>query len=245
MSIRRKQPLSDAADAMIPSRIRYELAFPHPEEADENGIVAYGGDLSPSRLLLAYRSGIFPWYSVGDPILWWSPDPRLVLHLDDFKLRKSLRKKLKHFEIRFDTAFGDVIRACAVTPRPGQEGTWILPEMVEAYEVLHAMGHAHSVEAWQEGKLVGGLYGVAVGGLFCGESMFSHVSDASKAALAALVAHLKARGFEMIDAQVPTEHLKSMGAVEVGRGDFLQSLYRLRDKSIMGFAGNENLQELP
>jgi len=230
---------------MIPRRIRYELAFPSPEEADENGIVAYGGDLSPSRLLLAYRSGIFPWYSAGDPILWWSPDPRLVLNLEDFKLRKSLRKRLKHFEIRFDTAFGDVIRACATAPREGQEGTWILPEMIEAYEVLHAMGYAHSVEAWQEGRLVGGLYGVAVGGLFCGESMFSRVSDASKAALAALVAHLKVRGFEMIDAQVPTAHLKSLGAVEMRRSDFLRRLHQLRDKSTIGFADHENVQELP
>jgi leucyl/phenylalanyl-tRNA---protein transferase len=216
--------------------IRYELAFPHPEEADENGIVAFGGDLSPSRLMLAYRSGIFPWYSAGDPILWWSPNPRLVLNLDDFKLRKSLRKKLKHFQIRFNTAFSEVIRSCALTPRPGQEGTWLLPEMVEAYEALHAMGYAHSVEAWQGETLVGGLYGIEVGGMFCGESMFSHVSDASKAALAALVEHLKARGFEMIDAQVPTEHLKSLGAIEVERDFFLQRLYALRNKSAIGFA---------
>lgn len=216
---------------MIPQQIRYELAFPDPRDADENGIVAFGGDLSPSRLLLAYRSGIFPWYSKGDPILWWSPDPRLILNLDDFKLRKSLRKRLKHFEIRFDTAFGDVIRACAAVPRPGQEGTWIVPEMIEAYEVLHAMGYAHSVEAWQDGKLVGGLYGVAVGGMFCGESMFSRVKDASKAALAALVEHLKARGFEMIDAQVPTEHLKSLGAIEVSRDYFLSRLKQLLEKS--------------
>ena len=227
--------------AMIPRRIRYELAFPHPEEADENGIVAYGGDLSPSRLLLAYRSGIFPWYSAGDPILWWSPDPRLVLNLEDFRLRKSLRKRLKYFEIRFDTAFGDVIRACATAPREGQEGTWILPEMIETYEVLHAMGYAHSVEAWQDDRLVGGLYGVEVGGLFCGESMFSRVSDASKAALAALVEHLKARGFELIDAQVPTAHLKSLGAVEISRGDFLRRLHRLRDKSTIRFADHAKM----
>ncbi|WP_345985155.1 leucyl/phenylalanyl-tRNA--protein transferase [Sulfurimonas sp. HSL-1656] len=220
---------------MIPQQIRYELAFPDPRDADESGIVAFGGDLSPSRLLLAYRSGIFPWYSKGDPILWWSPDPRFILNLEDFVLRRSLRKRLKHFEIRFNTAFGDVVRACATTPRPGQEGSWILPEMVEAYEVLHAMGHAHSVEAWQEGRLVGGLYGVEVGGMFCGESMFAHVSDASKAAFAALVEHLKARGFEMIDAQVPTEHLKSLGAIEVSRDYFLMRLEQLRDKGIMGF----------
>lgn len=217
------------------NRIRYELSFPDPEDADENGIVAFGGDLSPSRLMLAYRSGIFPWYSEGDPILWWSPDPRLILNLDDFKLRRSLRKRLKRFEIRFDTAFSEVIRACSTVPRPGQEGTWILPEMIEAYEALHALGYAHSVEAWQDGRLVGGLYGVAVGGTFCGESMFSHVSDASKAALAALVAHLKARGFEMIDAQVPTEHLKSLGAIEVSRTYFLKRLHELGSKDVAGF----------
>ena len=223
--------------------IRYELAFPHPEEADENGIVAFGGDLSPSRLLLAYRSGIFPWYSKGDPILWWSPDPRFVLDLKAFKLRRSLRKRLKHFEIRFDTAFRDVIRACAAIPREGQKGSWILPEMVEAYEELHAMGYAHSVEAWQEGKLVGGLYGVEIGGMFCGESMFSYVSDASKAAFAALVEHLLVRGFEMIDAQVPTEHLRSLGAVEVDRETFLQSLYELRNKNVIKFAESIGTEE--
>jgi len=211
---------------MIP-QIRYELVFPDPESADENGIVAFGGDLGPSRLMLAYRSGIFPWYSEGDPILWWSPDPRLVLHLDDFILRRSLNKRLKHFEIRFDTAFEEVMRRCAKTPRPGQTGSWILPEMIEAYSVLHGMGYAHSVEAWQEGRLVGGLYGVAVGGMFCGESMFSEVSDASKAAFAALVEHLKAKGFSLIDAQVPTAHLKSLGAVEVPRRRYLEMLGEL------------------
>jgi len=217
---------------MIDRHIRYELAFPDPNDADEYGIVAFGGDLSPSRLMLAYRKGIFPWYSAGDPILWWSPTPRLVLKLEDFKLRKSLRKRLKHFEIRFDSAFGEVIRACSVTPRPGQKGSWILPEMIEAYEELHALGYAHSVEAWQEGKLVGGLYGVAVGGMFCGESMFAHVNDASKAAFAALVEHLKSQGFEMIDAQVPTEHLKSLGAIEIDREDFLERLSLLASMTV-------------
>jgi len=216
---------------MLP-QIRYELSFPHPESANEHGIVAYGGDLSPSRILLAYRSGIFPWYSHGDPILWWSPDPRLILDLDDFKLRKSLRKRLKHFEIRFDTAFEEVMRACATIPRTDQDGSWILEEMIEAYTVLHGMGYAHSVEAYQDGKLVGGLYGVAIGGVFCGESMFATVSDASKVAFAALVAHLKAWGFDFIDAQVPTDHLKSLGAVEVSRGEFLGRLYENRDASV-------------
>ena len=218
---------------MIQRHIRYELAFPDPNDADENGIVAFGGDLTPSRLMLAYRNGIFPWYSAGDPILWWSPDPRFILNLDDFKLRKSLRKRMKHFDIRYDTAFGEVIRACAAVPRPGQEGTWILPEVVDAYEELYAMGYAHSVEAWQEGRLVGGLYGVVVGAVFCGESMFSHVSDASKSALAHLVEHLKARGFEMIDSQIPTEHLRSLGAIEVPRYYYLERLAELQRKDVI------------
>ncbi len=208
---------------MIP-QIRYELSFPHPNSADESGIVAWGGDLSPNRLLLAYRSGIFPWYSEGDPILWWSPDPRLILNLDDFKLRRSLKKRLKHFEIHIDTAFGEVIRECGATPREGQDGSWILPEIVEAYEVLHAMGYAHSIEAYRDSRLVGGLYGVAIGGIFCGESMFSHVNDASKVAFAYLVEHLKLWGYEFIDAQVPTLHVKSLGGVEISRELFLQRL---------------------
>lgn len=215
---------------IVPAQIRYELAFPDPRDADENGIVAFGGDLSPSRLLLAYRSGIFPWYSEGDPILWWSPDPRLVMNLEDFRLRKSLKKRMKHFDITFDTAFAEVMRNCARIPRSGQNATWILPEIVEAYTTLHTMGHAHSVEAWQNGKLVGGLYGVTVGGVFCGESMFAYVSDASKSAFAVLVEHLKSRGFEMIDAQVPTDHLKRLGATEVSRDFFLYRLEELSGK---------------
>lgn len=217
---------------MIPRIESYRLSFPNPEEASEEGIVAYGGDLSPSRLMLAYRSGIFPWYSAGDPILWWSPDPRLIMNLDDFKLRRSLQKKLKCFEFRFDTTFAEVMRQCSMIERPGQEGSWILDEMIEAYTVLHGMGYAHSVEAYQDGKLVGGLYGVVVGRIFCGESMFAKVSDASKAAFAVLVAHLKAWGFDFIDCQVPTEHLKSLGAVEVPRETFLECLARSRDGSV-------------
>lgn len=214
------------------TQIRYDLSFPHPSAATEEGILAFGGDLNPSRLLLAYRSGIFPWYSSGDPILWWSPDPRLILNLEDFKLRRSLRKRLKHFEYRFDSAFEEVMRHCAKTPRPGQNGSWILDEVIEAYTVLHGMGRAHSVEAYHKGELVGGLYGVAVGRVFCGESMFSHVSDASKAAFAVLVAHLKAWGFDFIDCQIPTEHLKSLGAIEVSRDYFLQRLDAAKDLSV-------------
>lgn len=208
---------------MIP-KLSYHLSFPDPRTAGEEGIVAYGGDLSPSRLMLAYRKGIFPWYSKGDPILWWSPDPRLVLELGDFRLRRSLRKKLSSFEVRFDTAFSDVIRECASIPRRGQKGSWIVPEMVEAYENLYGMGYAHSVEAYQDGILVGGLYGVCVGRVFCGESMFARVPDASKVAFAALVERLKTLGFAFIDCQVPTEHLKSLGAKEISRDEFLLRL---------------------
>lgn len=208
---------------MIP-KLTYHLSFPNPLDASEEGIVAYGGDLSPSRLMLAYRLGIFPWYSAKDPILWWSPDPRLILELDEFKLSRSLRKKIPQFEVRFDTAFSEVIRECSIAPRTGQSGSWIVPEMIEAYEELHALGYAHSVEAYQEGILVGGLYGVNVGGVFCGESMFAKVSDASKVAFAVLVNRLREWGYDFIDCQVPTNHLKSLGAKEVSRKIFLQRL---------------------
>ena len=217
---------------MIPKIESYRLSFPDPSTATEEGILAYGGDLNPSRLMLAYRSGIFPWYSKGDPILWWSPDPRLILNLDDFKLRRSLKKRLKQFEYRFDTAFTEVMRSCSMIKRPGQEGSWILDEVIEAYEELYGMGYAHSVEAYQDGKLVGGLYGVAVGKVFCGESMFAKVNDASKAAFAVLIAHLKAWGFDFIDCQIPTEHLKSLGAVEVSRDEFLTRLKESRDETV-------------
>jgi len=217
---------------MIP-KLTYQLSFPSPLSASAEGIVAYGGDLSPSRIMLAYRLGIFPWYSLGDPILWWSPDPRLILELEDFKLHRSLRKKFPHFEIRFDTAFSEVIHECAKMTRRGQKGSWIVPEMIEAYEELHALGYAHSVEAYQNGLLVGGLYGVSVGGVFCGESMFAKVSDASKVAFAALVDRLKERGYDYIDCQVPTDHLKSLGAKEVSREYFLERLNHSCESCVM------------
>jgi len=201
---------------MIP-KLPHHLAFPDPRSASEEGIVAFGGDLSPSRLMMAYRMGIFPWYSPGDPILWWSPDPRLILVPAEFKLHRSLRKKLHSFDIRFDTAFSEVIRECARIPRKKQKGSWIVPEMVDAYEELFALGYAHSVEAYRDGELVGGLYGVLVGKVFCGESMFAKVSDASKAALAALIAKTEEWEIDFIDCQVPTQHLKSLGAKEVSR----------------------------
>lgn len=213
-------------------KLDYRHEFPHPNEANEDGIVAFGGDLNPTRLYKAYREGIFPWYAKGDPILWWSPDPRLILHLDDFKLRKSLQKRMKHFDVRFDTAFEEVLNRCSSVYRPGQEGTWLQPELIEAMTALHALGRAHSVEAYYEGELVGGLYGVTVGRVFCGESMFAAKSDASKVAFAVLVEKLKEWGYAFIDAQVPTDHLKSLGAIEVYRDYFLKLLYENRDKDV-------------
>ena len=204
--------------------IGYELSFPPVDTATPEGLLAYGGDLSPNRLLLAYRSGIFPWYNSNDPILWWSPDPRLVLFLDEFILRKSLKKRMKHFEIRYDTAFAKVMQECGSIVREGQKGSWIIPEIIEAYSVLNDMGYAHSIEAWQEGELVGGLYGIAIGKMFFGESMFAKVSDASKVAFAHLVQRLKEEGFDMIDCQISSEHLKSLGAREISREEFLKRL---------------------
>lgn len=208
---------------MIPY-IRYEFSFPDVESATPDGLLAYGGDLSPNRLLLAYRKGIFPWYNAGDPILWWSPNPRLVLFLDEFKLRKSLKKRFKHFEIRYDTAFREVMRECGGISREGQKGSWIIPEVIEAYGVLFDMGYAHSIEAWQEGRLVGGLYGIVIGKMFFGESMFAKVSDASKVAFATLIERLKAEGFKVIDCQIPSAHLKSLGAREISRQEFTELL---------------------
>ena len=207
---------------MIP-RLTSNLSFPDPRTASE-GIVAYGGDLTASRVMMAYHMGIFPWYGIDDPIIWWSPDPRLILELDDFKLHKSLRKKIPQFEIRFDTAFSQVIRECGAMHRRGQGGSWIIPEIINAYEILHSMGHAHSVEAYQDGILVGGLYGMSVGRVFCGESMFAKVSDASKVAFSVLIERLKEWGYDFIDCQVPTDHLKSLGAKEVSREYFLERL---------------------
>src|SRR5436309_2899853 len=170
-------------------RLVEELVFPPPEYADPSGLLAVGGDLSSERLLEAYRLGIFPWYSEDQPILWWSPDPRLILELNDFKPSRSLRKTIRKgiFQVSFDRAFEDVIRACASVPREGQRGTWITPEMQEAYIDLHGLGYAHSVESWLQGKLAGGIYGVSLGKAFFGESMFQRVSNASKVALAMLV----------------------------------------------------------
>jgi leucyl/phenylalanyl-tRNA--protein transferase len=195
---------------------------------EPNGLLAAGGDLSPDRLLEGYRQGIFPWYSEGDPILWWSPDPRMVLYPAELKISRSLGKTLRNrrYEVRFDSAFGKVIERCAA-PRTGEPGTWIGEAMIAAYLELHRMGYAHSVETWIDGELAGGLYGVALGGVFFGESMFSRARDASKIALAALVAHLKATDFGLIDCQMHTRHLETLGAREIPRARFSRLLEEL------------------
>ncbi|HZV55801.1 MAG TPA: leucyl/phenylalanyl-tRNA--protein transferase [Rhodocyclaceae bacterium] len=208
-----------------------EPVFPPVTKAltEPNGLLAAGGDLAPERILAAYRRGIFPWYSAGEPILWWSPDPRMVLFPSALKISRSLAKVLRNgdYEVRLDTAFAVVIGACAATPRAGQSGTWITPAMQAAYCRLHELGYAHSVETWMDGKLVGGLYGMALGGVFYGESMFSHHRDASKIALAHLCEHLKRREFGIIDCQMETTHLASLGARPIPRSDFVALIHRL------------------
>ncbi len=201
------------------------LVFPPPEQAVE-GLLAVGGDLSPERLLLAYRSGIFPWYDEGLPILWHSPDPRCILAVDRLHVGRTLRRTMAKgtYEVRFDHAFDQVIRACKSTPRAGQDGTWITDEMEEAYRRLHAMGYAHSVECWQGGELAGGLYGVSLGRMFFGESMFSWQPNASKVALVALAERVARWDFPIIDAQVATPHTLAMGAEEWPRARFLAVL---------------------
>lgn len=200
--------------------------FPHPELAEPDGLLAVGGDLSTERLLNAYRQGIFPWYGEGDPILWWSPDPRLVLDPRHILISKSLARTLKKnlFRITIDSAFEDVINRCARAVRPGPSGTWIVPAMRSAYIRLHRAGLAHSVEAWQDNQLVGGLYGVSMGSAFFGESMFAAQRDASKVCLVYLAALLRAWDFDCIDCQVTTEHLLSLGAAEIPRTLFLERL---------------------
>jgi leucyl/phenylalanyl-tRNA--protein transferase len=207
-------------------RLVDEPIFPPPDYADPSGLLAVGGDLSKERLLEAYRLGIFPWYSDDQPILWWSPDPRLVLDLKDFGISRSLRKTLKKgvFQVTFDHAFEQVIQACAVVPRAAQNGTWITEEMQEAYINLHGLGYAHSVESWFGGKLAGGLYGVSLGKAFFGESMFHLKTDASKVALATLVEKLKSWDFHFIDSQMTTEHMVRLGAKELPRRIFLKRL---------------------
>lgn len=204
--------------------------FPDPSRAltSPNGLLAFGGDLSPARLLAAYSSGIFPWFSEGEPILWWSPDPRCVMQTDALQINRSLRRQLakKSWQLTVDHAFQRVMEGCAA-PRGRETGTWIVSAMIEAYVALHTLGHAHSVEVWDGERLVGGIYGVAVGKLFCGESMFSAESGGSKVALIALAHLLRDMGFPLIDTQVINPHTMSLGAHEIPRVQFLQEVARL------------------
>lgn len=212
-----------------------DTPFPHPDSAwtptdPAPGLLAAGATLDTARLLSAYRQGIFPWFSAGQPILWWSPNPRMVLPLENFRLHRSLRKTISRFryvsscEIKVDTAFDQVIAACAAQPRSGQHGTWIVPEMIKAYLRMHEQGHAHSVETWVDGELVGGLYCISIGTALFGESMFARQTDASKIALAALVCIGRRHGVPWIDCQQNTQHLSSLGGIEIPRFQFLKTL---------------------
>lgn len=224
---------------MIPW-LRANTPFPPVEQAldEPSGLLAAGADLSPRRLLDAYRHGIFPWYSEGQPILWWSTNPRMVLFTDELHVGESLRKVLrkKPFEVRINTAFRTVMEQCAAPRAASRAGTWIMPEMIDAYERLHDLGHAHSIESWQDGELVGGLYGVQIGRMFFGESMFTHVSNASKVALVHLVQRLRPAGFPMIDCQQETAHLASLGARPVSRADFATRIAALVQMPAAPFA---------
>ena len=225
-------------------RLDDRLIFPDPSLA-EDGLLAVGGDLEPERLLLAYRSGIFPWYEEGQPILWHSPDPRMVLEAERLHVPASLKKEIKRepYRLTLDTAFRDVIEACAATPRPREAGTWITPDMIEAYVELHRLGYAHSAEAWQEESLAGGLYGVSLGCAFFGESMFARRPDASKIAFVALVEQLRKWGITLIDSQVHTEHLERFGAKEWPRKRYLAALRKALERptrrGTWSFSGGE------
>lgn len=206
--------------------------FPNPREAKDDGLLAWGGDLSCQRLLNAYYNGIFPWSSKDDPLLWWSPNPRLLLFPSDFKISKSLSKSRKKFTIKYNSDFEAVIKKCSTLRIEQRNGTWISTPMINSYLDLHHLGHAKSIECYQDEELVGGLYGVMVGSVFCGESMFSTVSDASKIALLELCEVMQKSGGEFIDCQMPTEHLLSLGAKVVTRNDYLDLLFKCRDKKV-------------
>lgn len=215
----------------------HNLHFPPIERASPEGLLAVGGDLSPQRLIAAYRHGVFPWYSDGQPILWWSPDPRAVLLPEQFKVSRSLGKTIRSgkYTVTLDRAFRDVMLACAGPRRDENAGTWITAEMIEAYIRLHEMGYAHSVETWRDGQLVGGLYGVSLGAVFFGESMFSHATDASKIALARLAGQLHRWAFHFIDCQLPSDHLNGLGVESVPRARFVALLAKaLKTKDRVG-----------
>jgi leucyl/phenylalanyl-tRNA--protein transferase len=212
-------------------RLDDRLVFP-PVHLAEDGLLALGGDLKPERVLLGYAQGIFPWYAENLPILWHSPDPRMVMTTRDLVIDRSLRKAVRRapYRLAMDTAFADVLAGCATAPRPGQSGTWLIPDMVEAYGKLHELGFAHSIEAWQDDTLVGGLYGVSLGAAFFGESMFAKAPDASKIAFCACVRQLDRWGIGLIDCQVHTEHLERFGAYEVPRQSYMELLKRALDE---------------
>lgn len=222
-----------------------QIAFPRVELAEPDGLLAVGGDLTPARLIHAYTLGIFPWYSQGSPILWWSPDPRLVLFPEDFHLPRSLRRTLnsRRFRITFDTCFSEVVTACAAAQRPQGAGTWLVPEMQRAYNLLHRAGLAHSVEVWEGQDLAGGLYGIALGRVFFGESMFYSRPNASKVALVNLVGLLRSRGFIMLDCQQTTEHMLRFGAREIPRSLFIRLLQQGLEMS--GEGGRPEVRPAP
>jgi leucyl/phenylalanyl-tRNA--protein transferase len=217
---------------LIPQVNRYSYTFPNPRDASREGLVAWGGDLNPNRILSAYRQGIFPWYNDNDPILWWSPDPRLVLFFDDLKISKSLQRNLNKYEVRFDTNFKKVVQKCRDIRLLKNENTWILEEVIEKYTEIHKMGFAMSAETYYDGELVGGLYGILMGRVFCGESMFALKSDASKVALVRTAQKLQYEGYDFIDCQVPSDHLKSLGAKEISRDQFLDMLEKSLNKEL-------------
>ena len=221
--------------------------FPPADRANKDGLLAFGGDLSPQRLVVAYANGIFPWYNEDEPLLWWSLDPRLIIRPGEMRVSKSLRRTLRSgkFEVRMDTNFREVMLHCAETPRKDQDGTWIQDEMVDAYCELHNLGIAHSFESYQDGELVGGLYGIAIGKAFFGESMFHTVTDASKVAFYHLHQFLQAHDFKLIDCQQETEHLMSLGAYSISRKDFLDELKTLtQEASLVGNWGTDDCEEL-
>lgn len=220
-----------ATKILIPQIHPKDFSFPNPLDASDEGLLAWGGDLSCERLIQAYQRGIFPWFNENDPILWWSPNPRLILFPDAIKISKSLHKSMKHFEIRYDTDFEKVMRLCLETRLHKGQKSWISEALIASFCALHVKGLAHSVETFFEGKLVGGLYGLYLGGVFCGESMFSIQRDASKVALVGLCEKIRLLGGEFIDCQLPTEHLKSLGAEEVSREAFLTMLAKSLQES--------------